>query len=139
MIYPIEEEHLRQKFLYQATELVQRKKTRLRWNHIDLISAEIEDQTIEQLYCLATHLSQTCNRVIVLAMQSEFTHLIVTKSSDIAYLYVDEILETLSQDYGGQLSKDHTFGHAIFYQHGIVPELIDRTVESIVVAMPYEQ
>lgn len=138
MIYRIDEAHHHQKLVSQANQLVHRKMTRLLWNHIDLMSAEIEGDSVGQLYGLANHLRQTCNRVVVLALQSEFTHLIVTKSADIPHLYVDEILDVLSKDYGGQYSKDQAFGHGTFYQQDIIPELIDRVVESIVIALPYE-
>jgi len=100
---------------------------------------EIEGKTIEQLHGLANnYLRQICNHAVVLAMQSEYTHLIITKSSDIPHLYINDILDSLTQNYGGHLSKNQTFGHATFYQQGIIPELLDRVVESVIVALPYK-
>jgi alanyl-tRNA synthetase len=120
----------------QVDELEQRKMTPLLWNNIDLISAEVEGITIGELYILANQLRKTCNRVIILALQDESEHLIVTKSANVLHLNVGEILGSLSQDYGGQSSEDKAFVHATFNRQGILPELIDRVLESVVVALP---
>lgn len=123
----------------QADSLAQQKMTRLLWNPIDLIFAEIELESIGELQAVVKHLCHTCNRVVILGMQSEMTHLIVAKSSNISHLYANEILAKLAQDYGGRSYGDKSFAQGTFHRHDIIADLIDRAVESIVVALPYKK
>jgi len=123
--------------IQQADTLAQQKMTRLLWNNIDLIFSEIELESLGELQALAKHLCYTCNRVVILGMQSELTHMIVAKSSDISHLYANEILSALATDYGGQSYGDKTFAQATFYQHDIISDLIDSAVQSVIVALPY--
>lgn len=123
---------------HQADEIVQRAMTRLHWSNIHLISAQAEVDNIAQLHWLAHDMLQQCHRVVVLASQFEDMTLVIARSSNVSYLYVDEIMKSILSVYTGQYNKSNsTFTQATFYQYDMMPEIIDYAVESIVVAMPY--
>ena len=123
----------------QANEIVRRTMIRLFWNNIDLISGETDVDNIATLQWLANHIRHDCNRIVVLTAQSEFTHLIVAKSADISHLHMGNILSCIATDYGGQSNGSAAFAQATFYKQHIAPELIDSTIESIIVALPYDR
>lgn len=133
IIYRLENHNTR-----QAKAIAKRSMTRLFWSNVYFISATAEVDTVEQLYILANRLRYDCNRVVVLTMQSEFSHLVIAKSNNISCLDVNEILDQLIKDYGGQSSGNRSLAHATFYKQDIMSEIIDRVVESIIVALPYE-
>lgn len=134
MIYRLE--HYDKWLPHQADEIVQRTMSRLLWNNVYLISAETEVETIGHLHWLAHYILLKCNRIVVLTLQSEFTHLIIAKSNDVSYLHVNEILSSLTKVYGGDSNGNKSFAHATFYKPDIAPEIIDRAVESVVIALP---
>ena len=134
IIYRLENHN--ERLIDQADAIVKRSMTRLFGNNVHLISAETEVDTVEQLHWLANTMRHDCNRVVVLTMQSEFSHLVIAKSNNISCLDVNEILGQLIKDYGGQFSGNSSMAYATFYKQDIVSEIIDRAVESIIVALP---
>jgi alanyl-tRNA synthetase len=129
--------HNNKRLHQQADEIAHRAMTRLYWSNVYLISTRAEVDNVGYLYRLANTLLCTCNRVIVLTLQSEFTHLIVAKSSNVSSLHANETLAPLIKDYGGESNGDESFAHATFYNQDMMPEIVDRAVESIIVRLPY--
>jgi hypothetical protein len=124
---------------HHADEIVQRKMVRLLWSNVYLISAQTEVKSIGHLYALADYIRRECNRVVILTLESEFTHLVVATSNNVCYLNINETLSPLIKQYNGyiQLNRDESFIHVTFYKQEIVSEVIDRTIESIIVDLPY--
>ena len=124
---------------HQADEIVRRNMVRLLWSNVYFISSQTEVKSIGHLYTLADYIRRECNRVLVLTLVSEFTHLIVATSNNIGYLNIDETLSPLIKKYNGQIqiNREGSFVHVTFYKQDIVSELVDSAIESIIVALPY--
>lgn len=123
----------------QGDDIIRRTMEFINWADVYLVSAQADVQDLPQLYWLANYIRFQCNRMVVLATELEFTHVIVAKSNDILYPHADEILMNLTEAYDGLLSGDTQIADATFYQSNIAPNLIDWAVEAIIVSMPYHE
>ena len=123
----------------QADEIVRRTMTPISWTDVNLVSAEASVSDISELQQLVDFIRQQCNRIVVLAWQSEFTHLIIAKSNNVPFLCTHEIAQPITEEYDGILVGDQWFSQVTLYKDNIIPELIDRAVELIIVALPYEE
>ena len=120
----------------EANEIIRRTMTHLWGTKIFLISAETSIDKSEQLCWLAQEICKSCNRVVVLVSQSEYTQLVIAKSTNVDYLDVDEIAESIAHKYHSQ-SYEHTrLVHVIFTRLDIMSNILDQAVESIIIALP---
>lgn len=125
-------------FLYlQSDEIVKRSITPLHWTDLYLISAMADVEDIFQLQWLANYIRQQCNRIVILASQTEFTHLVVARSDNIAYLNADEIIHSMTDENEIDVVGDSSLAYTTLYQQSIAPEVIDRAVELTIIAIPY--
>lgn len=123
----------------QADEIVKKNMIRLLWSNVYLISAQTEIKDVGYLYALTDYIRNECDRIVVLTLESEFTHLVVATSNNVCSININEILRPLIKKYNGQIEIDRegTFVHVSFYQQDVAPKVIDYAIESIIVTLPY--
>jgi hypothetical protein len=120
----------------EANEIIRRTMTHLWGTNIFLISAETSITESEQLCWLAQEMCKSCNRVVILVSQSEYTQLVIAKSTNVEYLDVDEIAESIAQNYDSQSYENTRLAHVIFTKLDIMPNILDQAVESVIIALP---
>ncbi len=122
----------------EAEAIVKRSMVKLYPNkNVHLLYTEVDVKSVGEMLCIARYLRKTCDRIIILTIQDEFTHLVVAKSSNIPYLYVNEVVQKINRVYRGQMCGDEFLAYSSFYRHDIVPYIVDLAVESVIVAMPH--
>lgn len=123
--------------IQEAEAIVKRSMVKLHPRNVHLLYTEVDVESVGEMLYIAHYLRKTCDRIIILTMQDEFSHLVVAKSPNIAYLYVDEIVQNINHVYKGEMNGDEFLAYSSFYRDDIVPDIVDMAVESVIVAMPY--